>query len=239
MIPLQADDADDPTNAVPVATIGIVVANVIVFLYELSLTDPAFDTFINAWSLVPCEFVNQCQAYPGTPTPFWLTLFSSMFLHAGWDHILGNMLFLVVFGMHVERAMGPLRYAAFYLICGMGANAAEILTSMGSTVPGLGASGAISGVLAAYLLLYPGSRVRSLIPLLFIYRVASVPAWIFIGLWFVLQLVEGASSLSDVSGGGVAYSAHIGGFVTGLILVRLFTQPARVDRMRAYHQQWS
>jgi membrane associated rhomboid family serine protease len=239
VIPLQADDADDPTRALPVATIGIVILNLIVFLYELSLSDPALNTFINAWSLVPCEFTNQWQAYPGTPTPFWLTLVSSMFPHAGWDHILGNMLFLVVFGIHVERAMGPVRYIAFYLVCGMGANAAEILTSAGSNVPGLGASGAISGVLAAYLLLYPASRVRSLIPLGFIYKVASIPAWVFIGLWFVLQLVESVTSFSDVSGSGVAYSAHVGGFITGLLLVRLFTQPARVGPMQAYHAQWS
>jgi len=235
VIPLHADDTDDPTNALPVATIGIIVVNVLVFLYEFSLSDPAFNTFVNAWSLVPCEFTSQCPVYPGTPNPFWLTLFSSMFLHAGWDHILGNMLFLGVFGMHVERAMGPVRFVAFYLVCGMGANAAEILTSTGSNVPGLGASGAISGVLAAYLVLYPGSRIRTLIPLVFIYRIADVPAWVFIGLWFLLQLFESVISLSDTSG-GVAYSAHVGGFLTGLLLVRLFTQPIKLGRMQAYHQ---
>jgi len=239
MIPLQADEADDPTRALPIATIGIVVLNVLVFLYEMSLTDPQLNAFINAWSLVPCEFARQCAVYPGTPSPFWLTLFSSMFLHASWDHILGNMLFLAVFGMHVERAMGAGRYLLFYLVCGIAASAAEILTSAGSNVPGLGASGAIAGVLAAYLVLYPGSRVRSLIPLGFVYRVASIPAWVFIGLWFLLQLADGAMSLSDTTGGGVAYSAHIGGFLAGLLLVRLFSQPMQTAQMQAYHQQWT
>jgi membrane associated rhomboid family serine protease len=208
-----------------------------VFFYELSLGGPQLDTFINAFSLVPCEYTRQCAAYAGTPSPFWITLFSSMFLHAGWAHILGNMLFLFVFGIHVERSMGGLRYLAFYLICGLGANTLEIATSVGSNAPGLGASGAISGVLAGYLLLYPRSHVRTLIPLGFFFWTARVPAWVFIGLWFLLQLVDGVASISNTNAGGVAYSAHVGGFLTGLLLVRLFAQQKRVDRMSAYHQR--
>lgn len=236
MIPYSADDVDDPTRAFPVVTIGLIVVNFLVFFYELAQGDQ-LDKFINAFSLVPCEYTNQCSVYAGTPTPFWLTLFSSMFLHAGWDHILGNMLFLFVFGIHVERSMGAVRYLLFYLVCGMGANALEILTSLGSNLPGLGASGAISGVLAGYLLMYPSSHIKTLIPLGFLFWAARVPAWIFIGLWFVLQLVEGLTTVSDVTGGGVAYFAHVGGFVTGLALVRLFAQSDRVDRLRAYHHQ--
>lgn len=236
MIPYSADDVDDPTRAFPAVTIGLIVVNFLVFFYELAQGDQ-LDKFINAFSLVPCEYTNQCSVYAGTPTPFWLTLFSSMFLHAGWDHILGNMLFLFVFGIHVERSMGAVRYLLFYFICGMGANALEILTSLGSNVPGLGASGAISGVLAGYLLMYPSSHIKTLIPLGFLFWAARVPAWVFIGLWFVLQLVEGLTTVSDVTGGGVAYFAHVGGFVTGLALVRLFAQSDRVDRLRAYHHQ--
>ena len=238
MIPYRADDVDDPTSDLPVGTIALIVVNFIVFFYELSLGGQGslLDSFINAFSLVPCEYSHQCAVYAGTPSPFWLTLFSSMFLHAGWTHILGNMLFLFVFGIHVERSMGVPRYLLFYFICGLGANALEIVTSLGSNLPGLGASGAISGVLAAYLVMYPSSHVRTLIPLGFLFWAARVPAWIFIGLWFLLQLFDGLASLSDATSGGVAYSAHVGGFVTGLILVRLFAQSGRVDRMRVYHQ---
>ncbi len=236
MIPYSADDTEDPTSATPIVTIGLIVANFLVFFYELALQGPQLDTFINAYSLVPCEYTHQCAAYAGTPSPFWITLFSSMFMHAGWAHILGNMLFLFVFGIHVERSMGGLRYLAFYLICGLGANALEIATALGSNAPGLGASGAIAGVLAGYLLLYPRSHVRTLIPLGIFFWTARVPAWIFIGLWFLLQLVDGLASISSATSGGVAYSAHVGGFITGLLLVRLFAQSDRVDRLRVYHQ---
>ncbi len=234
MIPLKAEDVDDPTSAIPIATIGLIVVNFIVFFYELALNDTQFNSFVNAYSLVPCEYAQQCAVYPGTPTPFWITLFSSMFLHAGWDHILGNMLFLFIFGVHVERSMGALRYLVFYFICGLAANFLEIVTSLGSNLPGLGASGAISGVLAGYLVLYPGSRIKALVPFGFLYSTARVPAWVFIGLWFVYQFVEGLLSVGSV-GGGVAYSAHVGGFVAGLVLVRMFAQSHRVDRMRVYH----
>ena len=198
MIPYEADDAADPTRALPFVTVGLIVLNFLVFFYELSLgpEGPQIDNFINAFSLVPCEYTHRCAVYAGTPNPFWLTLFSSMFLHGGWLHILGNMLFLFVFGIHVERSMGGLRYLVFYLMCGLGANALEIIASAGSNLPGLGASGAISGVLAGYLLLYPGSHIRTLIPLGFLFWTARIPAWVFIGIWFLFQLLDGAASLS-------------------------------------------
>ena len=237
MIPYRADDAADPTSAIPVVTIGLIVVNFLVFFYELSLGGTQLDTFINAYSLVPCEYTQHCALYAGTPSPFWITLLSSMFMHAGWAHILGNMLFLFVFGLHVERAMGGVRYLAFYLICGLGANALEIATSVDSNAPGLGASGAIAGVLAGYFVLYPTSHIRALIPLGFFFWIARVPAWVFIGLWFLLQLVDGVASLSNATSGGIAYSAHVGGFVTGLLLVRLFAQRVRVDRLRPYYQR--
>ncbi len=238
MIPYRADDTADPTSAIPVVTIALIAANFAAFFYELSLAAQGseLDAFIKAYSLVPCEYTQGCGPYPGTPSPFWITLFSSMFMHAGWAHILGNMLFLFVFGLHVERSMGGIRYLAFYLICGLGASALEIATAAGSNAPGLGASGAISGVLAAYLVLYPTSHVRTLIPLGFVFWTARVPAWVFIGLWFVMQLIYGLASISDVNAGGVAYSAHIGGFLTGLLLVRLLAQAHRVDRLRVYHR---
>ena len=236
LIPYSADDADDPTTATPVATIGLIVLNFLVFFYELALSaQGSLDSFLNSWSLVPCDYTAHCAPVAGTPTPLFITLFSSMFLHAGWAHILGNMVFLFVFGIHVERAMGPVRYVVFYLLCGLGANALEIATAVDSTLPGLGASGAISGVLAGYLVLYPSSHVKTLVPLGFFFWTARVPAWVFIGIWFLLQVLEGLASLNSVGQGGVAYSAHVGGFVTGLVLVRLFAHSQRLSRMRAYH----
>jgi membrane associated rhomboid family serine protease len=232
-IPVGSRDVRDPTNALPIVTIGLIVVNFLVFFYELSVPQAQVESFFNAWSLVPCEYTSQCAVYPGTPTPFWITLFTSMFLHGGLDHILGNMLFLWVFGIHVERSMGGLRYLAFYLVCGLGASALEIVTSASSNVPGLGASGAIAGVLAGYLLLYPESHIDVLLPLGAFAWPARVPAYVFIGLWFIYQLALSVVSFGDVgAGGGVAYSAHVGGFITGVLLVRLFSQSDRVASMR-------
>src|SRR5258708_14800532 len=206
LISLSSDDADDTITAIPVANNGLNDVNFLVFIYELALGTQGsqIDNFINAYSLVPCEYTHQCPLVAGTPTPFWLTLFTSMFMHAGWAHILGNMLFLLVFGLHVERSMGGIRYLAFYFICGLGANALEIATSIDSNAPGLGASGAIAGILAAYLVLYPRSHMRTLIPLGFIFWTARGPAWVFIGLWFLLQLVDGLASISTATSGGIA-----------------------------------
>ncbi len=116
MIPLGSRDVPDPTKALPIVTIGLILANFLVFFYELSVPQAQTESFFNAWALVPCEYTSQCAVFPGAPTPFWLTLVTSMFLHGGWDHILGNMLFLGVFGIHVERSMGPLRYLVFYFV---------------------------------------------------------------------------------------------------------------------------
>lgn len=237
MIPYSTS-SDDPEPIFPWVNIGLIVTCFLVFFYELALGSEGgnvLNNFLNGFSLVPCEYTNHCSVYAGTPTPFWLTLFTSMFLHAGWAHILGNMVFLFVFGNHIERSMGHGRYLAFYFICGLGANALEILTAVNSNLPGLGASGAIAGVLAAYLVLYPTSRVGTLIPIGIFFLPARLPAWLFIAGWFIIQLLDGVASLSNTSAGGVAYWAHVGGFVTGLLLVKLFTQPARVRQLRAYH----
>ena len=232
-IPIRSRDAADPTNAPPIVTIGLILANVLVFFYELALPAPQIDSWINAFALGRCESTSQCAVFPGTPTPSWITLLTSMFIHGGLDHILGNTLFLWVFGVHVERSMGALRYLAFYLVCGLGASALEIATSLGSNVPGIGASGAIAGVLAGYLLLYPKSHIDVLVPLGRLAWPAQLPAWVFIGVWFLYQLALSVVSFGDVGGGGgVAYSAHVGGFLTGFVLVRLFSTPDRVARMR-------
>src|SRR5262249_10643176 len=146
---------------------------------------------------------------------------------------------LFVFGNHVERSMGHLRYLAFYLLCGLGANALEIATSVDSSVPGMGASGAIAGVLGGYLLLYPTSRIGTLIPIGFLVFPARVYAWVCILGWFVLQLVSGFASSNDATAGGVAYWAHVGGFITGVLLIRPFTVPTRFRQLQSYHSQFA
>lgn len=176
-----------------------------------------------------------CTVVAGAPYPPWITLFTSMFLHGGWEHILGNMIYLYEFGNHVERSMGHVPYVAFYLLCGLGANALEIATAVDSNVPGLGASGAIAGVLGGYLVLYPNSRMGTLVGLGFIYFPARIYAWAYIVFWFLLQLANGVASIGTVAaaGGGVAYWAHVGGFLTGVVLVGLFARPARVEQWGA------
>lgn len=231
-LPVGSSDAKDPTNAVPIITIGLVAVSVLVFLYELSLPQDQLESLFNAYGLVPCEYTSQCALDAGTPNPLWITLFTSMFMHGSGDHLLGNMLFLLVFGIHVERSMGAVRYLAFYLLCGLGASALEIVTAASSNVPGIGASGAIAGVLAGYLVLYPKSHIDSVVPVGSLAWTARIPAWLFIGAWFLYQLITGLSTMND-AGAGVAYSAHIGGFITGLLLVRPFSQPDRVAQLLA------
>ncbi|HLJ66404.1 MAG TPA: rhomboid family intramembrane serine protease [Chloroflexota bacterium] len=238
MIPYS--DPSQPDRIFPYVNIGIIVVNFLVFFYELSLGSQgqaSLNKFFYDFSLVPCEYTNHCHPYAGTPSPFWLTLFTSMFMHAGWLHILGNMVYLWVFGDNIENSMGHLRYLVFYLVCGLGASVLEIATAVNSSTPGLGASGAIAGVLGAYLMLYPGSRIGTLIPITFIFIPVRLPAWVLIGFWFLLQLFDGLVTVSSQTnaGGGVAYFAHVGGFITGAVLIWLFRRPQRVSRLQAYH----
>lgn len=236
-------DQNEPDRIFPWMNLTIIIVNFLAFFYELSLEAQGtgvFDRFVVEYSIIPCEYTNHCHIVAGTPHPFFLTLFSSMFLHAGWLHILSNMVFLFVFGDNIENSMGHFRYLLFYLLCGLAANGLEIATSVGSQVPGLGASGAIAGVLGAYLVLYPTSRVRTLIPIFFIPIPVQLPAWLLIGFWAVTQLLDGLVALSVSASnatGGVAYWAHVGGFIAGITLIWVFRHPRRVDRMRAYHAQ--
>lgn len=237
MIPYS--DPSEPGHVFPFVNIGLIVVNFLVFFYELSLSGQGvLNAWIGAHGIVPCEFTANCPTnlYPGTPSPFWVSLLTSMFMHAGWLHILGNMLFLWVFGDNVENSMGHLRYLIFYLLAGLAASALEILTDVTGRAPGLGASGAIAGVLAAYLMLYPRSRVRTLIPIVIVLIPVGLPAWVLIGFWFVEQFFNGVVVLaSRTAVGGVAYWAHVGGFIAGAILVWFFRRPERVSRLRTYH----
>ena len=196
-----------------------IALNVLAFFLELSQPSGALQSFINAWGVVPREYAAGRDLAPLIPLPFWSTLLTSMFLHGGWAHLLGNMLYLWIFGDNLERVMGHVRYALFYIVCGIAAGLAHIAFNTHSALPSVGASGAISGVLGGYLLLFPHNRVRIVTGR----GVAAVPAWFSLGLWILIQFVNGFGALARTDEtGGVAYMAHIGGFVAGLVLVKLF-----------------
>lgn len=211
MIPLR--DAN-PTKNTPFVTYSIVAINVVVFIGELLMDGQGrLESIINTWGVIPAELL----AEPGDE---WLTLFTSMFLHGGWAHLLGNMLYLWVFGDNLEDRLGPLRFVIFYLFTGMVATGAQIAIDPSSSIPTIGASGAIAGVLGGYLLLFPKARVTTIV-----FRfVTQVPALIVLGFWFVYQFFFGIASLSsmDMQVGGVAFFAHIGGFVAGMALIHPF-----------------
>jgi len=206
MFPIGDDDSAERT--VPVVTYLLIAVNVLFFLVELSGGDP----FIERWSVVP----RRLTANPGADC---ITVVTSMFMHGGWLHLGGNMLYLWIFGDNVEDRFGHAKFAFFYLLCGIAATFAQVLVNAGSNVPNLGASGAIAGVLAAYIILFPRGQVKVLMGR----GVVPMPALVVIGLWIVLQLISGIGSISQTAEtGGVAYMAHIGGFVAGLVLTFLF-----------------
>ena len=203
----------------PIVTYGLIALNVLAFFVELSQpSNAALQSFIQAWGVVPREYSAARDLPPTIPLPFWSTLLTSMFLHGGWMHLGGNMLYLWIFGDNLEKVMGALRFAIFYLACGLAASFAHIVFGPGSSVPAVGASGAISGVLGGYILLFPHNRIRVLSR----GGIAQVPAVLVLGLWILIQFVNGIGSIAATSetGGGVAYLAHIGGFVAGLVLVK-------------------
>ena len=209
MFPLGDDNSQ--RRSLPVVTVVLIALNVLVFFLELS----GGQAFIQQWAFVPRRFA-------ADPSGQVHTVFSAMFMHGGWLHLLGNMLYLWIFGDNVEDAFGSLRFLFFYLVCGIAATFAQYYVSMQSAVPNVGASGAIAGVLGAYLLMFPGSRVN----VLMYHQVVAMPAFAVLGLWIVLQLFSGIGSIAATSQttdqGGVAYMAHVGGFVAGFVLTFLF-----------------
>jgi membrane associated rhomboid family serine protease len=220
MIPIGDDPP--PRRAFPIVTFTLIAINVVVFIFELSLGN-SVDALFRSAGVVPQEFaVGQDLPPPAPLNAHYTTLITSMFLHGGFLHIGSNMLFLWIFGDNVEDRLGHGRYLLFYLICGLGASAAHIYFNWGSRVPSVGASGAIAGVLAGYLLLFPSASIRTLLFLGPFITVTRVPAIIMIGFWFVTQLLAGVASLGRVEQtSGVAFWAHVGGFVIGLPLVLL------------------
>ncbi|HXW62129.1 MAG TPA: rhomboid family intramembrane serine protease [Candidatus Acidoferrales bacterium] len=207
-----------PRRSFPVITLLLIAANVAVFIHQISLSPIAGEAFVRTYGLVPSKI---SLAFAGRRCSFveaLFPLFTCMFLHGGFLHIIGNMWFLWVFGGKVEDRLGSLPYLLFYVATGVGSGIAQTLFSWGSHVPSIGASGAISGVLGAYIVFFPGSRILTLVPLLIIWFTAQIPAVIFIGLWFAMQFLSGISSLGSQSLGGVAWWAHVGGFLMGAIV---------------------
>jgi len=215
MVPLG--DASRRPDRFPVVTVAIIVVNVLVFIAELMGGEP----FVMRWAEVPATIVAGHR---------WVTILTSMFMHAGWMHIIGNMVFLWAFGPEIEDAMGPLRYLAFYLLSGLAASLSQIALMPHSTVPNLGASGAIAGVMGAFLITYPTDQIRTLLMFFWWIRIAFIPAALLIGIWFLLQLFDQVGAVASAqSGGGVAYAAHVGGFIFGAVTGRLFEGSRRAD----------
>ncbi|HXW15526.1 MAG TPA: rhomboid family intramembrane serine protease, partial [Terriglobia bacterium] len=208
VIPLS-DASRKPINF-PGITTAIIVSNAVVFVMELMGGDP----FVMKWSEIPSNI---------TAGHHWITIITSMFMHAGWMHIIGNMVFLWAFGPEIEDSMGPLRYLAFYLLSGLTASLAQLAMMPHSTVPNLGASGAIAGVMGAFLVTYPRDKIRSVLLLGWFFTITAIPAALLIGVWFLIQLFSQVGAVASAQGGGgVAYAAHVGGFIFGAVTAKLF-----------------
>ncbi|HUE57366.1 MAG TPA: rhomboid family intramembrane serine protease [Candidatus Udaeobacter sp.] len=209
-IPLKDNN---PSRSYPVINISLIMANIAVFLYQYTLPPAEFKVFVLSNSTVPARIPSFLAGHLGFEMAF-LPLFTSMFLHSGLLHIAGNMLFLWIFGDNVEDYFGHLPYLLFYLICGIGSGLLHVLFNLSSTVPALGASGAISGVMGAYMLLFPRERILTLV---FIFLI-PIPAVFILGYWFLLQFLSGVNALGSGASGGVAWWAHVGGFLLGMLL---------------------
>lgn len=222
MIPLRDNIRSE---RFPAVTVSLILLNALVFIYELSL-GPGIEALVYRFGVVPSNVVQwpaSGQGFAGVALPY----LTSMFLHGGWLHLIGNMWYLWIFGDNVEDRLGHARYLIFYLVVGLAGGVAHTVANPYAQVPTVGASGAIAGVLGAYLILYPHARVLTLVPIFFFIQFIEIPALIVLGLWFLLQFLEGATAVGTAaaSGGGVAWWAHIGGFLVGMALVLLMTKP--------------
>lgn len=238
MIPIRDDN---PSRHTPVATYAIIVLNVLAWVFIQRLgTEPGLMLSVCKWGLTPGELLGK---YPighhftigtdsfTTAAPNWFTVLTSMFMHGGWLHLIGNMWFLAIFGDNVEDVMGPVRFMIFYLLCGIAAATAQIASAPAMLVPMVGASGAIGGVMGAYIVMFPRAPVHMLVFFGFFFFRIVIPAFLMLGYWFLLQLLEGMVSFGQ-AGGGVAFWAHIGGFAAGMVLVFIFCRKDRVKECR-------
>jgi membrane associated rhomboid family serine protease len=221
MVPLRDEN---PIYITPYITYGLIIANVLVFLYEITLPSPQLDAFFQLYAIVPKELSASFEGLPSNrPVPEILTLVTSQFLHGGFLHVAGNMLFLWIFGNNIEEQLGRIKYVIFYLACGILAGLTQWFFDSASTIPSLGASGAIAGVMGAYIIRFPQAQILTLIPLGIFITTVRIPAVFFLGFWFLQQAFYGIASLDvqsniGMSNGGIAYWAHAGGFIFGFIL---------------------
>ncbi len=221
MIPLRDTQ---PSYSTPFVTILLIVMNVFVFLYEVSLDDYTRNAFISTWGMIPARFE-------------YTDMLTSMFLHGGWLHLIGNMWFLWIYGDNVEDTLGHLKYLLFYLLCGLAAGGMHVVTNLDSRIPTVGASGAIAGVMGAYLVKFPHSRILTLVVVFVFITTVEIPAVLILAYWFLIQLASGMWSVgySQLSQGGVAWFAHVGGFVAGVILIKVMRTRERYRRRRDLH----
>ena len=205
------------TRGFPLINWGLMLLNALVFFYEIQMSPVALQNFIFNWGVTPAHVIND-------PSGTWQTIFSSMFLHGGWFHFLSNMWILFIFGDNVEARMGQLRYLSFYLLSGVAAVLLQAYLQPASQVPMIGASGAIAGVLGAYLILFPNARIASLVPILFIFTIIEIRAFLFLLFWFILQLYSGLLAMQGGAASGIAWWAHVGGFLFGILMVFFFAR---------------
>jgi membrane associated rhomboid family serine protease len=206
----------------PLINLTLIAANILAFLYEIRMDETTLKAFILTWGLIPSDFVSD-------PSSAWINILTSMFLHGGWLHIINNMWVLFIFGDNIEARLGGIRYLIFYLLAGAAAGLLQTFVLPSNNVPMIGASGAVAGVLGAYLILYPRSRVASLVPILFVFTLIEIPAFLFLLFWFVLQLYSGLFAIQGGGGSGIAWWAHIGGFIFGVVMVSFFAIKRRTE----------
>ncbi len=213
MIPLRDTQ---PSYSFPIITIGLIALNVLAFLYEFSLDEFSLNHFLLEYGFVPRRFQ-------------WVDILTGMFLHGGWMHLIGNMWFLWIYGDNVEDILGHFKYLLFYLLCGVAATLLQFLLNLDSRIPTIGASGAIAGVMGAYLIKFPHSKVVTLVPIIIFFTTMEIPAWLILVYWFVLQFFSGVGTVgqSHLNQGGVAWFAHIGGFLAGIALIHLLRPKQR------------
>lgn len=224
MIPLKDEN---PSQTIPVVNTLLIVANIAIFIFQHFLASADVQILFLRLGFIPYEFTRFVDKAPQALVPLPLTIFTAMFMHGGWVHLLSNMLFLWIFGDNVEDKLGHLRYLCFYVLCGVAGAICHILTNPHSQVPSIGASGAIAGVMGAYMWLFPRARIVTLLILVIFVQVVKVPAIVMIGYWILIQVLSGFAGWGSRVGGGIAWFAHVGGFAAGLLLVIIMKKGRR------------